>query len=143
MSDSKEKHGAGEDGLLPPPPPPPPENETEIGVGIPNAENENGNENETESVSHHTDEHNMNMSALAWQEVEDGNDSGTEHDQSNFINELDHFFRHRSMDFKPPKFYGEPLNCLKSLSLSLSLSFLPSFLSTFSLLHAFIHSFIL
>ena len=42
-----------------------------------------------------------------------GNESGTEHDQSNFMKELENFFRHRSMEFKPPKFYGEGLNCLK------------------------------
>jgi hypothetical protein len=29
------------------------------------------------------------------------------------MKELENFFRERSMDFKPPKFYGEGLNCLK------------------------------
>ncbi|XP_010467511.1 PREDICTED: AT-rich interactive domain-containing protein 3 [Camelina sativa] len=43
----------------------------------------------------------------------DGNESGTEEDQSDFMKELDSFFKERNMDFKPPKFYGEGLNCLK------------------------------
>ncbi|PON50047.1 ARID/BRIGHT DNA-binding domain-containing protein [Parasponia andersonii] len=43
----------------------------------------------------------------------EGNESGTEEDQSNFMKELENFFRERSMEFKPPKFYGEGLNCLK------------------------------
>ncbi|KAF7833675.1 AT-rich interactive domain-containing protein 6-like [Senna tora] len=42
-----------------------------------------------------------------------GNDSGTEAEQSAFMKELENFFRERSMEFKPPKFYGEGLNCLK------------------------------
>ncbi|XP_038701588.1 AT-rich interactive domain-containing protein 3-like isoform X2 [Tripterygium wilfordii] len=43
----------------------------------------------------------------------DGSESGTEEEQSAFMQELDKFFRERSMEFKPPKFYGEGLNCLK------------------------------
>ncbi|KAJ4876868.1 AT-rich interactive domain-containing protein 3 [Raphanus sativus] len=43
----------------------------------------------------------------------EGYESGTEEDQSAFMKELSHFFRERNMDFKPPKFYGETLNCLK------------------------------
>lgn len=43
----------------------------------------------------------------------DGNESGTEEEQSAFMKELENFFRERSMEFKPPKFYGEGLNCLK------------------------------
>ncbi|CAA0364139.1 unnamed protein product [Arabidopsis thaliana] len=46
-------------------------------------------------------------------DASDGNESGTEEDQSAFMKELDSFFRERNMDFKPPKFYGEGLNCLK------------------------------
>lgn len=46
-------------------------------------------------------------------DASDGNESGTEEDQSAFMKELDSFFRERNMDFKPPKFYGEVLNCLK------------------------------
>ncbi|CDY67087.1 BnaA09g52810D [Brassica napus] len=43
----------------------------------------------------------------------EGYESGTEEDQAAFMKELGHFFRERNMDFKPPKFYGEGLNCLK------------------------------
>ncbi|TKY58412.1 AT-rich interactive domain-containing protein 3 [Spatholobus suberectus] len=43
----------------------------------------------------------------------DGNESGTEEEQSAFMKELENFFRERSMEFKPPKFYKEGLNCLK------------------------------
>ncbi|KAK9989972.1 hypothetical protein SO802_024957 [Lithocarpus litseifolius] len=42
-----------------------------------------------------------------------GTESGTEEEQSTFMKELENFFRERSMEFKPPKFYGETLNCLK------------------------------
>ncbi|CAL9155089.1 unnamed protein product [Musa hybrid cultivar] len=43
----------------------------------------------------------------------DGDDSGTEEEQVAFMKELENFYRERSMEFKPPKFYGEALNCLK------------------------------
>lgn len=45
--------------------------------------------------------------------VYEGSESGTEDDQSNFMKDLELFFKERSMEFKPPKFYGEGLNCLK------------------------------
>lgn len=45
--------------------------------------------------------------------IYEGSESGTEDDQSNFMKELELFFRERTMEFKPPKFYGEGLNCLK------------------------------
>ncbi|KAI3465490.1 hypothetical protein Pfo_022153 [Paulownia fortunei] len=40
-------------------------------------------------------------------------DDGTPEDQAAFMKELESFYRERAMDFKPPKFYGQPLNCLK------------------------------
>ncbi|XP_057776526.1 AT-rich interactive domain-containing protein 3 [Salvia miltiorrhiza] len=40
-------------------------------------------------------------------------DDGTPEDQAAFMKELEHFYRERTMEFKPPKFYGQPLNCLK------------------------------
>ncbi|KAG8369309.1 hypothetical protein BUALT_Bualt15G0137900 [Buddleja alternifolia] len=40
-------------------------------------------------------------------------DDGTPEEQSAFMKELESFYRERAMDFKPPKFYGHPLNCLK------------------------------
>ncbi|KAK9010927.1 hypothetical protein V6N11_043792 [Hibiscus sabdariffa] len=43
----------------------------------------------------------------------DGNESGTEEEQSAFMTQLEGFFKERGMEFKPPKFYGEGLNCLK------------------------------
>ncbi|KAK1423013.1 hypothetical protein QVD17_18306 [Tagetes erecta] len=43
--------------------------------------------------------------------VED--ESGTEEDQMEFMNELVTFHKERYLEFKPPRFYGEQLNCLK------------------------------
>ncbi|KAG9456619.1 hypothetical protein H6P81_001127 [Aristolochia fimbriata] len=43
----------------------------------------------------------------------DGDESGTEEEQAAFMRELENFFRERNLEFKPPKFYGEGLNCLK------------------------------
>ncbi|XP_066319330.1 AT-rich interactive domain-containing protein 5-like isoform X2 [Miscanthus floridulus] len=43
----------------------------------------------------------------------DGDDSGTEEEQATFMAELEHFHREHSLEFKPPKFYGKGLNCLK------------------------------
>ncbi|KAK4387842.1 AT-rich interactive domain-containing protein 5 [Sesamum angolense] len=40
-------------------------------------------------------------------------DDGTPEDQAAFMKELESFYRQKAMDFKPPKFYGQPLNCLK------------------------------
>lgn len=39
----------------------------------------------------------------------------TEEDQAAFMKELEAFHKVRCLEFKPPKFYGEPLNCLKSV----------------------------
>ncbi|CAA0834903.1 AT-rich interactive domain-containing protein 5 [Striga hermonthica] len=40
-------------------------------------------------------------------------DDGTLEDQIAFMKELESFHREKALDFKPPKFYGQPLNCLK------------------------------
>ncbi|KAG6419932.1 hypothetical protein SASPL_116446 [Salvia splendens] len=40
-------------------------------------------------------------------------DDGTPEDQAAFMKELENFYRERAVEFKPPKFYGHPLNCLK------------------------------
>ncbi|KAF0931456.1 hypothetical protein E2562_004580 [Oryza meyeriana var. granulata] len=71
------------------------------------------------------------MSASAGEDVEDptltklvsnsfmfdytcgGDDSGTEEEQAAFMKELERYYREKLMEFKPPKFYGEGLNCLK------------------------------
>ncbi|CAN6201091.1 unnamed protein product [Urochloa humidicola] len=42
-----------------------------------------------------------------------GDDSGTEEEQAAFMKVLEQFYREKMMEFKPPKFYGEGLNCLK------------------------------
>ncbi|VFQ88026.1 unnamed protein product [Cuscuta campestris] len=34
-------------------------------------------------------------------------------DQELFMREVEAFYRERALEFKPPKFYGQPLNCLK------------------------------
>ncbi|MCD7461134.1 hypothetical protein HAX54_045344, partial [Datura stramonium] len=46
-------------------------------------------------------------------EDEDWNDDGSPEDQAAFMRELEIFYRERAMEFKPPRFYGHPLNCLK------------------------------
>ncbi|XP_062220106.1 AT-rich interactive domain-containing protein 5-like [Phragmites australis] len=43
----------------------------------------------------------------------DGDDSGSEEEQGAFMAELERFHREHSLEFKPPKFYGKGLNCLK------------------------------
>lgn len=43
----------------------------------------------------------------------EGEESGTEEDQAAFMKELENFHKDKSLEFKPPKFYGEGLNCLK------------------------------
>lgn len=48
---------------------------------------------------------------------DDDDDDGTPEDQAAFMREIENFYRERSMDFKPPRFYGQPLNCLKSVPL--------------------------
>jgi hypothetical protein len=40
-------------------------------------------------------------------------ESGTAMEREAFMKELETFYRSRSLEFKPPKFYGVPLNCLK------------------------------
>ncbi|KAL9255360.1 AT-rich interactive domain-containing protein [Drosera capensis] len=47
-------------------------------------------------------------------ETSDGGESGTEEEQSAFMKELENFCKEKSLEFKPPKFYGEPLNLLKT-----------------------------
>ncbi|KAL9260393.1 AT-rich interactive domain-containing protein [Drosera capensis] len=40
-------------------------------------------------------------------------DAGTPEEQAEFLNEVETFYKERALEFKAPKFYGEPLNCLK------------------------------
>ncbi|XWS26062.1 hypothetical protein CRYUN_Cryun27aG0120600 [Craigia yunnanensis] len=43
----------------------------------------------------------------------DADEAGTLEERAAFMKELESFYKDRSLEFKPPKFYGEPLNCLK------------------------------
>ncbi|CAK9167802.1 unnamed protein product, partial [Ilex paraguariensis] len=45
--------------------------------------------------------------------MSEDDDDGTPEDQAAFMKELESFYRERAMEFKPPRFYGHPLNCLK------------------------------
>lgn len=46
-------------------------------------------------------------------------ESGTEEEQAAFMKELETFHKERCLEFKPPRFYGEPLNCLKLVTLQI------------------------
>lgn len=43
----------------------------------------------------------------------DGEDSGDEDEQAAFMQELERFHIEHNLEYKPPKFYGKGLNCLK------------------------------
>ncbi|KAJ3694687.1 hypothetical protein LUZ60_000064 [Juncus effusus] len=43
----------------------------------------------------------------------DGEDSGDEDEQAAFMLELERFHKDHNLEYKPPKFYGKGLNCLK------------------------------
>ncbi|KAK1416522.1 hypothetical protein QVD17_32313 [Tagetes erecta] len=45
--------------------------------------------------------------------MDEGYESGTEEDQEAFMKEVDTIYKEKGLEFKPPKFYGHPLNCLK------------------------------
>ncbi|KAB5557814.1 hypothetical protein DKX38_008723 [Salix brachista] len=51
----------------------------------------------------------------AWTDIKMGEAdvAGTLEEQAAFMKDLEIFYKQNIMDFKPPKFYGEPLNCLK------------------------------
>jgi len=72
--------------------------------------------NEKQAAVEHADNGNLISQNLYFLDPDysyDGNESGTEEEQSAFMKELETFFRERSLEFKPPKFYKEGLNCLK------------------------------
>ncbi|KAJ4829955.1 AT-rich interactive domain-containing protein 3 [Turnera subulata] len=82
------------------------------------SENESGKElnNGKKQIDVLTPQNNGNSSSkrsFLLEDSQDGSESGTEEEQLAFMKELHNFFRERSMEFKPPKFYGEGLNCLK------------------------------
>ena len=43
----------------------------------------------------------------------EADEAGTQEERAAFMKELESFYKVRLLEFKPPKFYGEPLNCLK------------------------------
>lgn len=45
--------------------------------------------------------------------IEEDEEAGTKEEQIEFNKELEAFYKERYLEFKPHKFYGEPLNCLK------------------------------
>ncbi|XP_076888350.1 AT-rich interactive domain-containing protein 6-like [Bidens hawaiensis] len=45
--------------------------------------------------------------------MDEAYESGTEEDQEIFMKELEALYKEKNLEFKPPKFYGQPLNCLK------------------------------
>lgn len=45
-------------------------------------------------------------------EADDTGD-GTPSQQAAFMKEVESFYKENTLEFKAPKFYGEPLNCLK------------------------------
>ncbi|PSS08262.1 AT-rich interactive domain-containing protein [Actinidia chinensis var. chinensis] len=56
---------------------------------------------------------NSNRSFLLEPNDTECDELGTEEEQASFMKELETFHKERCLEFKPPKFYGEPLNCLK------------------------------
>ncbi|KAE9586652.1 hypothetical protein Lal_00004489 [Lupinus albus] len=52
-------------------------------------------------------------SVLNDSEMSEYDETGSPSEQEAFMKELQCFYRERSLEFKPPKFYGVPLNCLK------------------------------
>ncbi|CAN1805148.1 AT-rich interactive domain-containing protein 3 [Linum perenne] len=46
--------------------------------------------------------------------LDDGYESGTEEEQAEFIKEVETFYKESYLEFKPPKFYKEELNLLKT-----------------------------
>jgi hypothetical protein len=46
-------------------------------------------------------------------QMSEADEWGTPQEQAAFMKELERFHREKALEFKPPKFYGEPLNCLK------------------------------
>ncbi|KAL4575377.1 hypothetical protein LXL04_022219 [Taraxacum kok-saghyz] len=45
--------------------------------------------------------------------MDEGYESGTAEDQETFMKEVEALYKEKNLEFKPPKFYGQPLNCLK------------------------------
>nr|XP_043636587.1 AT-rich interactive domain-containing protein 6-like [Erigeron canadensis] len=52
-------------------------------------------------------------SELEYTKIDEGYESGTAEEQETFMREVEAFYRAKGIEFKPPKFYGQHLNCLK------------------------------
>ncbi|XP_010539760.1 PREDICTED: AT-rich interactive domain-containing protein 5-like [Tarenaya hassleriana] len=50
---------------------------------------------------------------LTGSEVREADEAGTPEEQEAFIKDVESFHREHFLEFKAPKFYGQPLNCLK------------------------------
>ncbi|KAH0734030.1 hypothetical protein KY285_009737 [Solanum tuberosum] len=64
----------------------------------------------TANAGQHSGEAFANISAMM---ADGGDDEGSPEDQAAFIGKLGTFYQEKAMEFKLPKFYGHPLNCLK------------------------------
>ncbi|XP_049398844.1 AT-rich interactive domain-containing protein 6-like [Solanum stenotomum] len=64
----------------------------------------------TANDGQHSGEASENISGMM---VDGEDDEGSPEDQAAFIGKLGTFYQEKAMEFKLPKFYGHPLNCLK------------------------------
>ncbi|KAM7479532.1 hypothetical protein LguiA_027745 [Lonicera macranthoides] len=64
-------------------------------------------------AGHEVDVKTNSRSFLLEPDADFADEAGTEEEQVEFMKELETFHKERCLEFKPPKFYGEPLNCLK------------------------------
>ncbi|KAA8546195.1 hypothetical protein F0562_020911 [Nyssa sinensis] len=64
-------------------------------------------------VGHAVEVKSWNKSFLLEPNAIGGDESGAEEEQAAFMKELETFHKESCLEFKPPRFYGEPLNCLK------------------------------
>ncbi|XP_015159545.1 AT-rich interactive domain-containing protein 5-like [Solanum tuberosum] len=64
----------------------------------------------TANAGQHSGEASENICAMM---VDGEDDEGSPEDKAAFIEKLGTFYREKVMEFKLPKFYGHPLNCLK------------------------------
>ncbi|MCH87495.1 AT-rich interactive domain-containing protein 3-like, partial [Trifolium medium] len=94
-------------------PQPPPADTMPESKNVLEDESKAGEEQAAEPADNGVPDSPQNMYFLDPDHYYDGNEPGTEVDQAAFMKELENFFRERGMEFKPPKFYGETLNCLK------------------------------
>ncbi|XP_047323081.1 AT-rich interactive domain-containing protein 6-like [Impatiens glandulifera] len=46
-------------------------------------------------------------------EMTEEDEDGTLEEQTTFMKEVECFYKEKALEFKPPRFYGQPLNCLK------------------------------